>query len=130
MYESETRDISVSVEPAYLDDQSEPENDRYVWAYHIEIHNHGSEIVQLLTRHWVITDSRGRSEIVRGDGVVGEQPVLKPGESFEYTSGAPLNTPSGLMYGTYGMETAEGEIFDVTIPPFSLDSPFEPARHN
>lgn len=130
MYECETRDISVSVEPAYLDEQSEPENDHYVWAYHIEIANHGDEVVQLKTRHWVITDAKGRSEEVYGEGVVGEQPVLYPGDTYEYTSGAPLPTPSGLMYGAYGMETDTGDAFEVRIPPFSLDSPFEPARLN
>ena len=125
MYENETRGIRISVEPDYLEDQSEPYDDHYVWAYTIRIDNTSSDVVQLKTRHWRITDSQGRTEVVNGDGVVGEQPMLFPGDVFEYTSGAPLTTPSGLMVGSYGMETMAGEHFEAAIPAFSLDSPHE-----
>lgn len=123
MYTETTRDISVTVQPTFLDEQSSPEDDRFVWAYHISIENNGVETVQLLTRYWRIIDSNGHVQEVRGDGVVGEQPVLYPGQSFEYTSGAPLRTPSGVMVGTYGMIGENGDSFDVGIPAFSLDSP-------
>jgi ApaG protein len=123
MYSSETRSIRVSVNPQYLDSNSEPEKGQYVWGYTIVIENLGQEIVQLLTRFWEITDANGQKQIVRGDGVVGEQPVLGPGDKFEYTSGAPLGTPSGFMAGSYGMATNEGEMFDIVVPTFSLDSP-------
>ncbi len=124
-YEQVTRGIRVSVSPTFLEDQSDPEEPRYVWAYTVRINNESETPVQLRTRYWRITDSRGQTDIVAGDGVVGEQPVIRPGEGFEYTSGAPLATPSGLMVGAYGMETHEGEVFDVDIPAFSLDSPHE-----
>jgi len=123
MYTSETRSIRVSVKPQYLDSNSEPEKGQYVWGYTILIENRGKEIVQLLTRFWEITDANGLKQIVHGDGVIGEQPVLGPGEDFEYTSGAPLGTSSGFMSGSYGMTTDKGEAFDVEIPAFSLDSP-------
>jgi len=123
MYDATTRSIRISVEPAFLDEQSSPDEDYYVWAYTIRIANEGSDVVQLLTRHWRITDATGQTQEVHGDGVVGEQPVLAPGEEFEYTSGAPLATPSGFMVGTYGMRNAQGEEFDVEIPAFSLDTP-------
>ena len=124
-YEETTKFITVSVEPFYLDEQSEPDDGHFVWAYHVRIENNGKETVQLITRHWRITDSLGNVQEVQGDGVVGEQPVLSPGGSFEYTSGTPLSTPSGIMSGTYQMETNAGERFDVTIPAFSLDSPYQ-----
>ena len=124
MYKTETRSIAVVVEPTYLDDQSSPEDDYFVWAYTIQIENHGAEVVQLKTRYWKITDAHGRVQEVRGSGVVGEQPVLKPGECFEYTSGTPLSTPSGIMVGSYQMVTDNGELFNVEVPAFSLDSPF------
>ena len=101
MYSSKTSEIRVSVEPTYLEDQSEPGEGHYVWAYHVRIENEGNETVQLLTRYWHITDGIGRIQEVRGPGVVGEQPVLEPGDSFEYTSGTPLATPSGIMLGSY-----------------------------
>jgi ApaG protein len=123
MYQSVTRDIEVTVTPQYLSDRSSPETGEYFWAYTIEIINRGTETVQLRTRHWRITDAMGRRQEVRGAGVVGKQPVLKPGESFEYTSGVPLPTPSGFMTGSYGMVSANGEPFDIAIPTFSLDSP-------
>jgi ApaG protein len=123
MYKSVTRDIEVTVTPQYLADRSSPESGEYFWAYTIEITNRSSRTVQLKTRHWRITDAFGRRQEVRGAGVVGKQPVLKPGESFDYTSGVPLPTPSGFMTGTYGMACDNGELFDIAIPTFSLDSP-------
>ena len=118
-----TRGIAVSVEPTYLEDRSSPETSQYFWAYRVVIENQGQETVHLLSRHWMISNARGELTEVKGPGVVGEQPVLKPGESFEYTSGAPLNTPSGMMGGAYQMETESGERFDIEIPTFSLDRP-------
>ncbi|CAE7205224.1 apaG [Symbiodinium microadriaticum] len=125
LYEALTRDIRVTVIPEYLDDESEPEEDHYVWAYTVAIENHGPDTVKLLTRSWQITDAMGRSHEVKGAGVVGEQPVLGPGDRFEYTSGAPLSTPSGIMHGSYQMEGVAGDMFDVAIPAFSLDSPWQ-----
>ncbi len=114
----------------YLEDQSEPENGTWVWAYQVRIENHGKVTVQLLRRTWRITDARGRVQVVQGDGVVGEQPVLEPGEAFEYTSGTPLEMPSGFMVGIYHMvETLSGEAFDAEIPAFSLDSPHQGRVH-
>jgi ApaG protein len=129
-YESTTHDITVTVVPSFLEDDSAPDRDYYFWAYSIEITNVGRRRVQLISRHWKITDSAGRVQDVRGPGVVGEQPVLEPGESFRYTSGAPLRTPSGIMLGWYHMEAEDGETFDVVIPPFSLDSPYAAPRLN
>ncbi|MFN7185498.1 MAG: Co2+/Mg2+ efflux protein ApaG, partial [Alphaproteobacteria bacterium] len=103
---------------------SEPEEHHYVWAYTIQLENHGSETVQLLNRHWMITDAGGQMQEVRGPGVVGETPTLKPGQAFQYTSGTALHTPSGIMLGSYGMVNMRGEHFDVDIPAFSLDSPY------
>ena len=123
MYKTTTRAIVVSVEPFYLAEQSEPVKERWVFGYRVRIENAGTETVQLLTRHWQITDGRGRMVEVRGEGVVGEQPRLEPGESFQYTSGTPLPTPSGIMAGSYEMVNEDGEHFDVTIPAFSLDAP-------
>ena len=130
MYSEVTRSIKVSVKPFYLEDQSSPAEGRYVWAYHVRIENRGLETVQLRNRHWQITDSRGQMQEVRGAGVVGEQPVLAPGESFEYTSGTPLPTPSGIMVGSYEMETRAGDSFWVRVPAFSLDSPHQAVRLN
>jgi ApaG protein len=130
MYQETTRGIRVSVDPTYLESQSDPSRSHFVWAYQVTIANEGSETVQLLTRHWKITDGNGRLQEVQGPGVVGEQPVLKPGESFEYTSGTPLSTPSGIMAGTYQMQAASGEMFDAVVPAFSLDCPHEPRRVN
>ncbi len=128
MYQKTTHAIQVTVKTSYLDDQSSPVDDHYVWAYQVRIENQGAETVQLLKRYWHITDENGQVHEVRGAGVVGEQPVLKPGDSFEYTSGTPLATPSGIMVGSYQMETAGGESFDVAIPAFSLDSPYQHGR--
>jgi ApaG protein len=130
MYSEITRSIKVTVKPFYLEDQSSPAEDRYVWAYHVRIENGGGETVQLRNRHWQITDNRGQMQEVRGPGVVGEQPVLAPGESFEYTSGAPLPTPSGIMVGRYEMQTRGGDRFWVRVPAFSLDSPHQAVRLN
>ena len=130
MYSATTRSIRVTVKPIYLEDQSSPSDDHFVWAYQVRIENTGDEDVQLLNRHWRITDSMGRMQEVRGAGVVGEQPHLGPGESFEYTSGTPLSTPSGIMVGSYEMVCADGERFDVDIPAFSLDSPHQAVQLN
>ncbi|SRR5690606_22961610 len=123
MYRTRTRDIEVAVEPYYLEEQSSPEDSRYVWGYHIVIENHSPVPVRLMLRYWHITDQNGIVDEVEGPGVVGEQPWLTPGDSYEYSSGCPLDTPSGIMFGHYTMETGEGERFNVTIPAFSLDSP-------
>jgi len=131
MYTETTRDIRITVTPTYLAAQSEPAQSRYFWAYSITIENQGVETVQLRTRHWRITDAHGRMVEVKGDGVVGEEPVLAPGGRFEYTSGTPLDTSSGIMVGTYGMVTKSGDWFDAKVPAFSLDSPYStPAQLN
>jgi ApaG protein len=123
-YTATTGMIEVTVHPVYLEDQSDPDENKFVWAYRVRIHNKGQVTVQLLRRTWHITDGRGRVINVEGAGVIGELPVLEPGESFEYTSGTPLETPTGFMRGFYHMiATNSGEPFDVTIPTFSLDSP-------
>ena len=124
MFSKTTRDITVSVEPIYLETQSEPDAQKYVWAYHVRIENHSPERVQLQTRRWQVTDAFGREQTVQGIGVVGQQPVLEPGDYFEYTSGTPLQTPSGIMVGSYMMQGAAGNMFEVAVPAFSLDSPF------
>ena len=123
MYEKVTRGIRVMVRPEYVDEQSDPAQRYFVWAYHVRIANESGRTVQLRTRYWRITDARGRVQEVRGAGVVGEQPVLRPGESFEYTSGTPLQTPGGFMSGAYQMEAEDGSLFEVEIPAFSLDVP-------
>lgn len=130
MYSSITRSIRVSVEPIFLEDQSSPSDDHYVWAYQVRIENDGQETVQLLNRHWRITDAQGRMQEVKGEGVVGEKPTLQPGQAFEYTSGTPLGTPSGIMVGSYEMETSAGERFEIAIPAFSLDSPYQARQLN
>jgi len=130
MYETTTRGIRVIVKPKYLESQSRPDDDHFVWAYTITIENHGLETVTLRSRYWKITDARGRVQEVKGAGVVGEQPTLKPGQAFEYTSGAPLTTPSGFMVGAYQMESERGDHFNVDIPAFSLDAPMVPKRIN
>jgi ApaG protein len=128
-YSKTTRSIRVSVRPFYLEDQSEPETNHFVWAYRVKIENRGQVAVQLLRRTWHITDAHGRIQHVHGAGVVGEQPLLEPGEAFEYTSGTPLETPTGFMTGAYHMVVAtSGERFDVAIPTFSLDSPHQDRR--
>lgn len=124
-YIKTTRDIAVSVVPIYLVDRSVPEDGFFVWAYQVCIENNGICTVTLRNRHWKITDAEGNTEVVDGEGVVGEQPILAPGQSYEYTSGTPLPTPSGIMVGSYEMESDEGTMFAVDIPAFSLDSPHE-----
>jgi ApaG protein len=130
MYRATTRDIQVTVEPSYVEAESSADDGRYFWAYAIEISNLGDEVVQLRSRHWRITDANGRTEEVKGPGVVGKQPVLKPGESFSYTSGCPLSTNSGIMVGTYQMQNQQGETFTIAIPAFSLDTPDAPKVMN
>jgi ApaG protein len=126
-----TRGIRVTVTPFYLDDRSRPDAHEFFWAYQVQIANQGGSTVQLLRRTWHITDAVGRTQQVHGPGVIGEQPVLEPGGTFEYTSGTPLSTPSGFMRGQYHMvETATAQTFDVTIPAFSLDSPYQDTRRN
>jgi ApaG protein len=121
MYRSTTRAIQVTAEPTYV--EAESGDGRWFWSYSIEIVNLGKEVVQLRSRHWRITDGNGHTEEVKGAGVVGKQPVIKPGEKFSYTSGCPLPTPSGIMVGTYQMQNDGGETFQVAIPAFSLDLP-------
>ncbi|WP_423601705.1 Co2+/Mg2+ efflux protein ApaG [Sphingomonas sp. MS122] len=121
--EETTRDIVVRVSVSYLPEQSEPERGRWFWAYHIRIENEGHQAVQLLTRHWIITDGRGSRHSVEGEGVVGEQPMIAPGASYDYVSGCPLATPTGSMQGSYRMVGADGMEFDVAIPKFSLLAP-------
>jgi ApaG protein len=123
MYRAVTRNIQVTATPRFISERSSPANGYYFWAYTINIVNLGSETVQLKTRHWRITDAAGKQQEVNGPGVVGEEPVLKAGESFEYTSGVPLPTPSGFMRGSYGMVLTSGEAFEIEVPAFSLDSP-------
>lgn len=130
MYRARTRQIDVTVEPNFMPERSVPERGQFFWSYTITITNGGPLTVQLKTRHWIITDATGRRQEVRGEGVVGEQPVLAPGERFEYTSGVPLPTSSGFMTGSYQMVDDNGEQFDIAIPTFSLDSPNVPRTLN
>ena len=130
MYTKTTKKINITVNPYYLEDQSEPDDQHYVWAYQVTIDNQSNNKVQLKNRYWKIIDSNGIKQEVRGEGVVGEQPVLNPGEKFEYTSGTPLSTPSGFMEGYYEMENNKGSKFEVYIPQFSLDSPFASKKLN
>ncbi len=123
MYRAVTRDISVTVTSRFVAEESAPDQDRYFFAYTVEIENGGPEPVQLRSRYWRIVDGRGETQEVRGAGVVGQQPTLEPGETFSYTSGCPLSTPDGTMEGRYTMVTAAGETFQAAIPAFSLDSP-------
>jgi ApaG protein len=125
MYELATRQIVVRVDPEYLDTESAPDEDYFVWTYRVQIQNCGSETIQVRSRKWTIIDGQGITQEVEGDGIVGQQPVLKPGDGFEYSSGAPLSTPSGIMGGTYTVQTDLGEVFEIRIPTFSLDSPYE-----
>ena len=123
MFTAVNHEIVVSVEPSYLPAESEPDEHRYVWSYRVVIANHGRRAVQLMTRFWEITDANGLRRTVTGPGVVGQQPIIEPGEAFEYTSGCPLSTPSGIMSGSYRMVDDRGTTLDVVIPAFSLDSP-------
>jgi ApaG protein len=130
MYTATTHAIQVTVNPQYLPDQSDPAKAQFVWAYQVRIENKGDVAVQLQSRHWKITDGLGRRQEVKGPGVVGKTPMLRPGEVFEYTSGTPLSTPSGIMGGTYQMVSETGERFDIEIPTFSLDMPAPERRLN
>src|SRR5258707_13477867 len=125
MYERSTRNIHVAVQPAFLDDQSDPDEHRYLWSYTVTIENRGTETVQLLSRYWHITDGLGQVKEVRAPGVVGAQPVIAPGQSFKYTSGCPLPTASGFMSGKYQMRSSSGDAFQAEIPAFVLESPHE-----
>ena len=120
---AQSRGVVVRVAVSFMPEQSEPTRGRWFWSYHIRIENEGPQAVQLLTRHWLITDGRGGKHEVRGEGVVGEQPVIEPGKSYDYVSGCPLQTPTGSMEGSYGMIDADGEPFDVAIPAFPLHAP-------
>ena len=122
--QANTRGIEVSVESRYVPERSSPDDGAWFFAYTVTLHNVGSDTVQLISRHWIITDADGHVEEVRGPGVVGAQPVLKPGERFQYTSACPLRTAFGTMHGTYQMVTEDGEQFDAEIAPFSLSTPY------
>ena len=124
-FEHRTGDVIIRVEPEYLAEQSSPTDSRYIWAYTVEIDNQSNDDLRVTDRFWKIADSRGQMQEVHGKGVVGEKPVIKSGEVFRYTSGAPLTAPSGMMLGAYTMQSSDGESFDVTIPAFVLDSPHE-----
>ena len=130
MYTRTTNQIKVTVQPVYLDEQSDPEQHHFVWAYSIQLENFGEKTVQLLNRYWHITDSNGGVQEVSGSGVVGEQPVLRHGDRYQYTSGAALKTPSGFMVGKYEMAAGDGEKFHIDIPAFSLDSAYQVSRPN
>lgn len=130
MYTQETDDITVHVEPFFLEEESDPTENHYVWSYQVSIENDRSETIQLIERQWLITDSHGLIHEVSGEGVVGEQPILQPGDSFSYVSGTPLSTPSGVMLGRYVFETQSKETVEALIPPFSLDSPYDSSLMN
>jgi ApaG protein len=129
-YEAETNGVCIRVRPVFVDEQSSPEDDRFLWAYHIEIENRGRHTLQLMTRHWRITDGDGRIQHVDGAGVIGKQPVLRPGARFAYSSGCPLTTPCGMMQGAYRFEDETGASIEATIPLFALDSPYDERRPN
>jgi ApaG protein len=123
VYEAQTEGVTVRVTPGYMPEQSNRESSRFVWSYTVEIENRSEREIQLISRRWIITDALNRTEVVRGRGVVGEQPSLKPGEAYRYASACPLPTSSGLMGGAYQMLSTDGELFEVMIPTFSLDLP-------
>lgn len=129
-YGAVTHGFEVRVEPFYLADHSEPSENRYVWAYRVAIANHGSRAARLVSRHWDIVDANGSQRTVSGPGVVGQTPLITPGDTFEYHSGCPLDTPGGTMAGHYTMVDDEGGSFEITIPSFSLDVPGEPRTLN
>ncbi|MCQ8185845.1 Co2+/Mg2+ efflux protein ApaG [Parvularcula maris] len=128
--EALTDGIRVRVSSDYLEDESRPEDSHYVWTYTVRIDNVSEKSVTLKRRTWHVHDAKGHSYVVQGDGVVGEQPVLEPGDAFEYTSGTPLAAPSGMMFGSYEMDREDGQVFEAMIPPFCLDSPYDIARMN
>lgn len=123
MYRAITRGIQITVQPQFLPERSDPDSSQFFWAYQIEIVNLSPDTVQLRTRYWRITDGLGQVQEVRGPGVVGEQPIIEPGDAFTYTSGCPLTTPTGIMAGHYVMVTDRNDVFEAEIPAFSLDSP-------
>jgi len=125
LFEQRTKDVIIRVEPEFLAEQSSAADSRYIWAYTVEIDNQSAEDLQVTDRFWQIADSRGQMQEIHGKGVVGEKPVIKAGETFRYTSGAPLTAPSGMMLGTYTLQGEDGNSFDVKIPAFVLDSPHE-----
>ena len=129
-FEAVTGQVRVAVQSYYLNEQSKPETHEYFWAYRIKITNESDSVVRLLNRHWIITNGRGETKEVRGDGVIGEQPTLLPSQSFVYTSGTPLDTPTGFMTGSYGMMKDEATMIEVAIPTFSLDSPHSELKIN
>ena len=122
-YAAETRGVTVRVSVSFMPEQSEPGRGRWFWAYHIRIENGARQAVQLLTRHWIIADGRGVKQEVRGEGVVGDQPVIEPGQSYDYVSGCPLGTPTGSMEGSYHMVAEDGSTFEAAIPRFNLIGP-------
>ncbi|MBH1990137.1 MAG: Co2+/Mg2+ efflux protein ApaG [Alphaproteobacteria bacterium] len=124
MYSKTTHGIKVTAKPEYLKKDSSPDEGKFLWLYTITIENFNTHSVQLLRRKWLVTDEQGMSFVIEGDGVIGEQPVIKPGEGYKYLSGTPLSTPSGMMMGTYFLVNDSGEMLEVDIPPFSLDSPY------
>lgn len=128
LYESVTEGVAVRVRPKFMFDESEPSKHKYVWAYAVEVENTSGEDWQLVSRHWEIVDAEGRVQIVDGEGVVGEQPLIRSGEAYRYSSGAPLSTASGVMHGHYTMKNASGGVLEARIPMFSLDSPYERSR--
>ncbi|MBN67056.1 MAG: Co2+/Mg2+ efflux protein ApaG [Rickettsiales bacterium] len=130
MFSKTTHKIKVTVEPEFLADYSEPIDEHYVWAYTVQVENGSDQTLQLVERHWDITDASGQMQVVEGEGVVGEQPILLPGEGFKYTSGTALPTPSGIMVGRYRMQADDGSNLDIDIPAFSLDSPYQIERPN
>ncbi len=131
MYQQETAGLVVRVEPQFLPEESAPDRLRYVWSYTVEIENRSQNSVQLLSRFWRITDENGITQEVRGEGVIGQQPVIEPGRSFKYTSAAPLAAPSGVMFGAYSMQRLnDGAEFDVNVPIFALESPHQAKRAN
>ena len=130
LFEQRTKDVIVRVEPEFLADQSSPSDGRFIWAYTVEIDNQSSEDLRVTGRYWHIADSLGQVQEVHGQGVVGEKPVVRAGESFRYTSGAPLSAPSGMMSGRYSVESDAGEAFDIEIPVFVLDSPHRGSLYN
>lgn len=127
-YQADTAGIKIRVKPRFLQDESEPVRNHFVWAYTVEIENTSNETWQLMVRHWQIVDAEGRTHVVDGDGVVGQQPVLAPGDNFRYTSGAPLSAPSGFMSGSYDFQSRTGAWLTAEVPAFSLDSPYERSR--
>jgi ApaG protein len=130
MYKKTTLGVTVSVYPLYLDEQSSPEKGLYMWAYYVRIENDSHHMIQVVRRYWKIINAKGHVQEVKGEGVVGEKPIIDPGQMYEYASGTPLTTPSGFMQGFYVVECEDGSSFELIIPPFSLDSPYEQIRYN